>query len=112
MATVLSMKELRNMQVADLNRDVSSQRGLIAKLSLGIRMQKEKDTAKLKRERKTLARMMTALHEKQRTQGKQETQEKRKSSPVSPETPASPESRKELALKKAPRKAKISPPKS
>ena len=108
MATVLSMKELRNMQVADLRRDVACQRELMAKLSLGIKLQKEKGTAKLKRERKSLARMMTALNERNETMKRNETSKR-----ISSESSlSSPFSSKEPALKKGTKKPKISTPES
>lgn len=52
------------MQHADLARDTRDQRTLVSKLRLGIKLQKEKDTAKYRREKKLLSRMLTILSEK------------------------------------------------
>ena len=62
--TVTTIGELRSMQLSDLRREVRTQRVLVTKLRLGIDLQKEKDTAKYKREKKILSRMMTVLSEK------------------------------------------------
>lgn len=59
------MTELRKMQTADLERDVTGKRMEIARMRLGIGLNHEKDTAKYRRERKELARMLTVLSEKQ-----------------------------------------------
>ncbi len=64
MAHTLSVSELRNMQPADIARDARDQRTLVSKLRLGIKLQKEKDTAKYRREKKLLSRMLTILSEK------------------------------------------------
>ena len=110
MATTLSMKELRTMQQSDLQKELKSQRAVVAKLAIGIQMQKEKDTAKYRREKKVLSRMMTALGEKQVTQEKQWKQ-KKENSPVSLVPPASPASNsKKPALKKSSKKPKIPTP--
>ena len=65
MAAITSLTELRNMPLTDLRREVRAQRLLVAKLRLGVHMQKEKDTARYQREKKQLARMLTILQEKQ-----------------------------------------------
>jgi len=59
------MTELRKMQLQDLCSDVREQQKLVSKLRLGVKLQKEKDTAKYKNEKKQLARMRTILTEKQ-----------------------------------------------
>ncbi len=64
MATQLSMDELRTMPLADLQRETVKQRLVVAKMHMGISMQKEKDTAKYRRERKLAARMSTVMREK------------------------------------------------
>ena len=64
MASTTTIKELRNMQISDLIKEIKSQRTLVAKLRLGVKMQKEKDTSKYTREKKQLSRMMTVLTEK------------------------------------------------
>jgi len=64
MAATLTMDELKNMNLADLKREIREQSAMVAKLRLGISMKKEKDTAKFKREKKQLARMLTVLTQK------------------------------------------------
>lgn len=61
MAKHASTTELRKMSIADLTAEVRESQNLIAKLRLGVTMQKEKDTAKLQKEKKHLARMQTVL---------------------------------------------------
>ena len=56
------------MQVADLKKEIASQKRVIAKLQLSIAMQSEKDTSKLGKARKQLARLSTVLTEKEAEQ--------------------------------------------
>ena len=65
MAQLASMTELLKMPVEDLSREVQEQRTLVARLRLEVKMNKEKDIAKYQREKKQLARMLTALVQKQ-----------------------------------------------
>lgn len=53
--------ELQNMQAEDLRREIKAQDLVVEKMRMGIRVQKEKDTAKYRREKRTLARMKTIL---------------------------------------------------
>ena len=53
------------MQINDLQVEVREQERLISKLSLGVKLNKEKDTAKYTSEKKQLARMRTILTEKE-----------------------------------------------
>lgn len=78
MAATLSITELRGMQVEDLRKEAAAKRTVIAKLKLGIEMQKEKDTAKLRRERRALARMETILGEKNQTNQKKQKKQLKK----------------------------------
>jgi ribosomal protein L29 len=66
MATHVSPGELRAMQLSELLRECISQRAIVAKMRLGIQQKKEKDTARYRRERRTLAQMETVLTEKNR----------------------------------------------
>ena len=66
MAKKTSIKELRNMNLADLTKEVLAQKSLVAKMRLGIEMAKEKDTGRYQRERKQLARMSTVETEKKK----------------------------------------------
>ncbi|MBI3331557.1 hypothetical protein HYZ99_01195 [Candidatus Peregrinibacteria bacterium] len=101
MSASVTTKELRNSQVTDLERDVRAQQSLVAKLRMGIKLQKEKDSAKYKREKKTLARMMTVLTEKRETTTKSTKTTKKESSLSSSSSLSSP-----------PKKSKISAPRS
>jgi hypothetical protein len=51
--------ELRAMQMPDLAREIKTQALLVEQLRLGIKLKKEKDTAKLRRERRKFAQMKT-----------------------------------------------------
>lgn len=64
MAKQTSIAELRKMQVKDLQTEARSQQMTVAKLALGVKLRKEKDSAKYKREKKQLARIKTILTEK------------------------------------------------
>ncbi|MDD5751683.1 MAG: hypothetical protein PHS73_04160 [Candidatus Peribacteraceae bacterium] len=64
MPTHSSPTELRAMQKPDLLREMKAQVILVEKLRLGIRLQKEKDTARYRREKKVFARMQTEWHRK------------------------------------------------
>jgi ribosomal protein L29 len=87
------MEELRKMNIADLQREVRSLREICAKMRLGIQLQKEKDTAKYQRQRRTIPRLLTVLGEKShppsprlRRAGKSRKSRKslKRSSPVKP----------------------------
>ncbi|MFH1444109.1 MAG: hypothetical protein ABIG34_01820 [Candidatus Peregrinibacteria bacterium] len=51
--------EFRAMQMLDLEREIKAQVVLVEKLRLGVELKKEKDTAKLRRERRKFAQMKT-----------------------------------------------------
>ncbi|MFH0851522.1 MAG: hypothetical protein V1876_02120 [Candidatus Peregrinibacteria bacterium] len=51
--------ELRAMQMPDLEREIKAQMLLVEKLRLSVQLQKEKDTAKLRRSRRKYAQMKT-----------------------------------------------------
>ncbi len=57
-----SYGELLAMPIDELRRDIMTQRALVTKMSLGIQMNKEKDTARYRTERRMLARMLLAMH--------------------------------------------------
>lgn len=78
MATQLSMDELRTMPLADLQRETIKQRLVVAKMHVGISMQKEKDTAKYRGERKLLARMLTVMGEKNQEKALQKPKKPRR----------------------------------
>lgn len=92
MTAILSTTELRNMQEKDLQGEIMSQKALVAKLKMGIQLQKEKDSAKYQREKKTLARMETVLSEKNGS----------KNSAVSSDSPKSKGLRKKAKSSKLP----------
>ena len=60
--------ELRAMQMPDLAREIKAQTLLVEQIRLAVHMKKEKDTAKLRRERRALARMNTEWTRKNATQ--------------------------------------------
>lgn len=68
MAATASLTELRKMQIADLQKDITAQKVQVAKLRLGVTMQKEKDHARYKREKRQLAKMLTVLTEKKQAE--------------------------------------------
>lgn len=63
MATTTTTKELRNMTPADLAKEIRAKENEVVKLRLGVKLGKEKDSAKYIRERKQLARMKTVHSE-------------------------------------------------
>lgn len=56
-----SFGELTAMPVEDLRKEIVTQRALVSKMRLGIQLNKEKDSAKFRRERRALARMLLAF---------------------------------------------------
>jgi len=66
MAANATPTELRNMQIADLQKEIIGKKSEVAKLALSVRTRKEKNSAKYQQEKKQLARMETVLTEKQR----------------------------------------------
>ncbi len=78
MSSIITITELRTMQVGDLRKEIRSQQTSVQKMRVQITMNTEKDTAKYRREKRQLARMMTVLTEKAREgkeggKGKEET---------------------------------------
>lgn len=68
MSTTVSTAELRSMNFADLSKEVQQQKFEVAKLSMHVRLQKEKNVAKYKSAKKKLAQMNTVLTEKTKEQ--------------------------------------------
>ncbi len=64
MSTTTTIKELQNMNDADLQKEIRSQENTVVKLRLGVKLGNEKDSAKYKREKKQLARMKTVLSDR------------------------------------------------
>ncbi len=60
MATV-TYTELMAMQMGDLRKEILAQQTTVRKMRIGITMNKEKDSARYRREKRMLARMQTAL---------------------------------------------------
>lgn len=58
--------ELRSFSADDLRKEIAAKRTVVSKLRLGIQMRTEKDSAKYRREKLQLARMLTVLTEKER----------------------------------------------
>lgn len=80
MSKYLSTTELHKMSVEDLHTEIRSSRNLIAKLRLGVTLQKEKNTAKYDNEKKQLARMLTVLSQKKKAETTLSSSEKQVSS--------------------------------
>lgn len=59
MSAKVTTTELRKMQPKDLLKEINSQQNAVVKLRLGVKLGKEKDSAKYIREKKQLARMKT-----------------------------------------------------
>lgn len=66
MSSSTTITELRTMQVSDLRKEIRTQRTEVQKMRIQITMNTEKDTAKYRREKRQLARMLTVLTEKER----------------------------------------------
>jgi len=64
MSAFATTTELRKMSPQELQREIGEKQGVVSKLRLAVRMQSEKDTAKLRKERLYLARLLTIQHEK------------------------------------------------
>jgi ribosomal protein L29 len=59
MSSLTSIKELNKMTSEDLLKEIHQQQNAVVKLRLGVKLGKEKDSAKYVREKKQLARMKT-----------------------------------------------------
>lgn len=59
MSSLTTIKELRKMSAEDLRKEIIAQQNIVVKLRLGVKLGKEKDSAKYVREKKQLARMKT-----------------------------------------------------
>ncbi|MDD3897065.1 MAG: 50S ribosomal protein L29 [Candidatus Peribacteraceae bacterium] len=79
----VALIELRSMQVADLTREVRGLRNDVAKMKIGIKMGKQKDTGGYRSAKRQLARMLTVLTMKNKTDERKEKTEKSSSSPSS-----------------------------
>ena len=64
MAKQTSIKELRNMKLVDLLKEIQTQKELVTKMHMEIAMAKEKNTGRYQQERKQLAKMETVATEK------------------------------------------------
>lgn len=56
--------DLRKMSDSDLQRELTTRRLTLAGLAIGVRMNKEKDTALCRKERRSIARILTILRER------------------------------------------------
>ena len=79
MSSSITITELRSMSLPDLLREIRSQRSSVRKMRLQITMNTEKDTARYRREKKALARMLTVLT----TKGKEPLKDSAKVATVS-----------------------------
>lgn len=69
------------MSAADLQQEIAKQKRTVAKMRLAIANQSDKNTSKLRKERKTLARLSTVLTEKQAEELQKSKQESTVSAP-------------------------------
>lgn len=63
MAKSVTTAELRKMTPSDLQKEISDKRAAVAKMRMAVMSTSEKDTAKFRREKKEIARMLTILGE-------------------------------------------------
>lgn len=118
MITQSTMTELQSMPLDDLRREVRGKREALAKLRLGVEMQKEKDTAKYRREKKMLSRMLMVLGEKSPKGPKgprvptlpKGSRHSSSSGSSVPSAPSVSSPQKRSALKKATKTATLPPP--
>lgn len=66
MSARTTMEELRKLSREELALEIHRRRLTLANMRLAIRLQKEKDTARLRTERRTLARLSMVLQESER----------------------------------------------
>ena len=78
-----AITELLKMSPEDLHREVRAKRLVIRKLKLQIGMNTEKDTARYRRERRELNRLLTILSEKSASALPKEAKASTVTSPVS-----------------------------
>lgn len=95
MASTTSAPEMRKMQMSDLLKEISDLRGSIAKMSMGLALRSEKNSAEFRRQKRSLARLLTIVAEKN-TQ--EPAMEKKASSP------------KKTALSPRAKRSKVSAP--
>ena len=74
MAGKTTIDELRKMQLPDHLKEIIAQQNMVCKLRLGVKLGKEKDSAKYIRERKQLARMKTVYNQNQAEKAAQDAQ--------------------------------------
>lgn len=85
MASLPTIKELRSMQDKDLRKEIAEQSLVLAKIQLDVESRSEKDTAKVRRLRRAIARMHTVLREKEHAPGlKKETKSSTVPAPKNP----------------------------
>lgn len=61
-----TIDELRALSREELEREIQEKRFSVAKIRIAIRLQKEKDTARLRKERRTLARLSAVFKEREK----------------------------------------------
>lgn len=70
MASILTTTELRKMTADDLRSEIREHRAAASKVRLDVELKKEKNAAKAKMQRRSIARMLTVLAEKEQEGGK------------------------------------------
>jgi ribosomal protein L29 len=105
MVHTLTTKELRNMRLEDLRKEVSAQHTVVTKMRLGIRLNKEKNVAKYRREKQVLARMHTVMTEQKKSSLKSAPSA---STVAAPKSPAKKSSKATPKKTTAPRSSQVS----
>lgn len=72
MVNTVTVAELSKMTPADLLKEIRKQDDEVVRLRLGVKLGKEKDSAKYIREKKQLARMKTVYNQKNTTEQKEQ----------------------------------------
>ncbi len=78
MAHSLTPSELRKMTVEDLRREITEHTAILGKTKIAVQLNKEKDTAKVHKTRRLLARAKTVLAEKTKKPAAQNAKEELK----------------------------------
>ncbi len=109
MAKKTTMTELKKMQLPDLEREITAKRMHLTKVHLGVELRQEKDTAKVRFERRELARLLTARRMLQPLVSARGDSKALKTSAKPATLPAS--DKASVAKKRVPKAAKTSTPK-
>lgn len=79
MAKLPTIVETRKMTVEDLRSEAATIRRLVARIRLGVELNKEKDTSQMRKLRKHMAQILTVLQEKSATHSSHSSPDDKKS---------------------------------